>query len=76
MSVYRESVAADPDLVRRSRALLDAFGWCGVAMVEYKLDERTGTPYLMEVNGRFWGSLQLAIDAGVDFPSPPPSMPR
>jgi predicted ATP-grasp superfamily ATP-dependent carboligase len=69
VSVYRESVAADADLVRRSRALLDAFGWCGVAMVEYKLDERTGTPYLMEVNGRFWGSLQLAIDAGVDFPS-------
>src|SRR5206468_3161317 len=27
-----------------------------------------GTFYLMEVNGRFWGSLQLAIDAGVDFP--------
>jgi predicted ATP-grasp superfamily ATP-dependent carboligase len=23
----------------------------------------------MEVNGRFWGSLQLAIDAGVDFPA-------
>jgi predicted ATP-grasp superfamily ATP-dependent carboligase len=23
----------------------------------------------MEINGRFWGSLQLAIDAGVDFPS-------
>jgi hypothetical protein len=22
----------------------------------------------MEVNGRFWGSLQLAIDCGVDFP--------
>jgi hypothetical protein len=22
----------------------------------------------MEVNGRFWGSLQLAIDAGLDFP--------
>ncbi len=24
---------------------------------------------MMEVNGRFWGSLQLAIDAGVDFPT-------
>ena len=24
---------------------------------------------LMEINGRFWGSLQLAIDAGVNFPS-------
>lgn len=69
VSVYRESVAADPDLVRRSRALLDRFGWCGVAMVEYKIDTRTGTPYLMEINGRFWGSLQLAIDAGVDFPA-------
>src|SRR3954462_4940813 len=37
-------------------------------MMEYKQDARTGKPYLMEVNGRFWGSLQLAIDAGVDFP--------
>ena len=69
VSVYRESIAADPDLVRQSRALLDRFGWCGVAMIEYKLDARTGTPYLMEVNGRFWGSLQLAMDAGVDFPA-------
>ena len=37
-------------------------------MVEYKVDERTGIPMLMEINGRFWGSLQLAVDAGVDFP--------
>lgn len=68
VSVYRESIPADPDLVARSQALLEQFDWCGVAMVEYKIDARTGTPYLMEVNGRFWGSLQLAIDAGVDFP--------
>jgi hypothetical protein len=38
-------------------------------MVECKLDERTGETKLMEVNGRYWGSLQLAIDAGVDFPA-------
>ncbi len=69
VSVYRESIAADPSLVARSRALLDRFGWHGVAMVEYKLDAASGTPYLMEINGRFWGSLQLAIDAGVDFPA-------
>ncbi|HMH26496.1 MAG TPA: ATP-grasp domain-containing protein [Gemmatimonadaceae bacterium] len=67
-SVYRESVAIDDDLRDRSRALLDRFGWSGVAMVEYKRDSATGQPYLMEVNGRFWGSLQLAIDSGVDFP--------
>jgi predicted ATP-grasp superfamily ATP-dependent carboligase len=68
VSVYRESVAADPLLVERSRRLLARLDWQGVAMVEYKLDGATGTPYLMEINGRFWGSLQLAIDAGVDFP--------
>lgn len=68
VSVYRESIAADPVLVERSRRLLEHFGWQGVAMVEYKVDERTGTPILMEINGRFWGSLQLAVDAGVDFP--------
>lgn len=68
VSVYRESIPLDPALLERSRKLVRHFGWSGVAMVEYKVEESTGTPYLMEVNGRFWGSLQLAIDAGVDFP--------
>ena len=68
VSVYRESTALDPSLLEQSARLLEAFDWSGVAMIEYKLDARTGTPYLMEINGRFWGSLQLAIDAGVDFP--------
>lgn len=69
VSVYRESIAADPGLVAKSRALLDRFDWRGVAMIEYKVDDATGTPYLMEINGRFWGSLQLAVDAGVNFPA-------
>lgn len=69
VSVYRESHPLDPALLARSVALLRAFGWRGVAMVEYKVDAATGTPYIMEVNGRFWGSLQLALDAGVDFPA-------
>jgi predicted ATP-grasp superfamily ATP-dependent carboligase len=69
ISVYRESIATDPGLLEKSRALLQRFDWEGVAMIEYKIDEATGTPYLMEINGRFWGSLQLPIDAGVDFPA-------
>lgn len=69
VSVYAESVVPDEELQRRSEALLDRLGWNGVAMIEYKRDAATGTPYLMEINGRFWGSLQLAIDAGVDFPN-------
>jgi predicted ATP-grasp superfamily ATP-dependent carboligase len=68
VSVLCESVVADPEVLARSEALLAALDWSGVAMVEYKQDHRTGRNYLMEVNPRLWGSLQLAIDAGVDFP--------
>ena len=68
VSVLCESVPLDADLLARSIALLDHFGWSGVAMVEYKRDAATGEAVLMEINGRFWGSLQLAVDSGVDFP--------
>lgn len=68
VSVYRESVPVRPDLAEHARELVRRLDWTGVAMVEFKEESSTGTPFLMEINGRFWGSLQLAIDAGVDFP--------
>jgi predicted ATP-grasp superfamily ATP-dependent carboligase len=68
VSVLRESVALRPDALEYAKSLLNKLNWHGVAMVEFKLDEYDDTPKLMEINGRFWGSLQLAIDAGVDFP--------
>jgi hypothetical protein len=66
--VLCESVELDPELLDHAMRLLGPLGWHGVAMMEFKQDLRTGQSFLMEVNGRFWGSLQLAIDAGVDFP--------
>jgi predicted ATP-grasp superfamily ATP-dependent carboligase len=68
VSVYRESVDVPDAWFTQAERLLESVDWSGVAMVEFKLDEATGRPYLMEINGRFWGSLQLAVDAGVDFP--------
>jgi predicted ATP-grasp superfamily ATP-dependent carboligase len=67
VSVLCESVKVNPEALRMARAILDHVRWHGVAMVEFKI-ARDGTPFLMEINGRFWGSLQLAVDAGVDFP--------
>ena len=67
MSVLSESISTDPGLALYTRKLLEHAGWHGVAMVEFRIAP-DGTPYLMEINTRFWGSLQLAIDAGVDFP--------
>jgi predicted ATP-grasp superfamily ATP-dependent carboligase len=69
VSVRCESVAAAPELLERGELLLARLGWHGVAMVECKRDLSTGRVCLMEINGRFWGSLQLAIDSGVDFPT-------
>lgn len=69
VSVLRESVPVSPQAKRYAQALLDELRWQGVAMVEFKMDQADQTLKLMEINGRFWGSLQLAIDAGVDFPA-------
>ena len=67
VSTLSESAAPDPRLLDLSRRLLDRAQWHGVAMVEFRVTP-AGEPYLMEVNPRFWGSLQLAIDCGIDFP--------
>jgi predicted ATP-grasp superfamily ATP-dependent carboligase len=69
VSVLRESIAVPDDLRDYTGRLLGRLRWHGVAMVEFKRDARDDKPKLMEINARFWGSLQLAIDAGVDFPS-------
>lgn len=66
-STLRESVL-DDTLCRTTERLLSALQWVGVAMAEYKVDPRDGRPKLLEVNPRFWGSLNLAILSGVDFP--------
>jgi predicted ATP-grasp superfamily ATP-dependent carboligase len=68
VSVLSESAATDPKLKEYAAQLLKSVNWLGPAMVEYRIAPN-GTAYLMEVNGRFWGSLQLAIDCGVDFPA-------
>jgi len=57
-----------PRLMEMGLALFNALNWVGVGMAEFKVDPRDGIPKLMEINPRFWGSLQLAVASGVDFP--------
>ena len=66
-SSFRESVALDPLLFDYSSRLLEALDWTGLAMVEFKRGEEG--PRLMELNGRIWGSLPLAVKSGIDFPA-------
>jgi predicted ATP-grasp superfamily ATP-dependent carboligase len=66
-SVLSESISPEEAPFEAARALLKHYAWTGVAMVEFKQSE-SGVHYLMEINPRFWGSLQLAIDCDRDFP--------
>jgi predicted ATP-grasp superfamily ATP-dependent carboligase len=58
----------DSRLESHGRRMLDALNWHGVAMVEFRRDDRDGEYKLMEINPKFWGSLDLALAAGADFP--------
>lgn len=66
-SSLRRSVPVDPRLQEPSARLLADLAWHGPAMLEFR-DDGVRSPWLMEINGRFWGSLQLAIAAGADLP--------
>ena len=58
----------DDYLIDQTVRLFKRMALKGVAMAEYKMDVRSNKYLLMEINPRFWGSLQLAITAGVNFP--------
>lgn len=66
-SSLRRSAPLEARLQAPAERLLGALQWHGPAMVEFR-DDGVHKPCLMEVNGRFWGSLQLAVSAGADFP--------
>ena len=66
-STFAESIY-DPKLKELGLKMLDYLNWHGVAMVEFKKNSKNGDFVLMEINPKFWGSLEIAIASGVDFP--------
>lgn len=67
-SSCREAIAVDGRLFHASSRLIQAIGFEGIAMVEYKLT-LDGRLVLMEINGRPWGSIALPIASGIDYPA-------
>lgn len=66
-SSYRKTVIEDKyHIIEKSFSLVRAIEWSGVGMIEYKIHNNQA--YIMELNGRFWGSVELGILAGIDFP--------
>jgi len=68
VSVLARAEKVDPQLERWALLLLERVGWEGIAMVEFRQDRATGRSVLMEINGRYWGSISLSLHAGLNFP--------
>lgn len=67
VSAYRRSTWNE-DIYEDAAKRLRYLKWQGVAMLEYKWDPGSNRFWLLEINGRLWGSLHLALRSGVNFP--------
>ena len=67
-SSYRRSIPLDKGMLEASKKMVHALEYTGVAMFEFKYCAITDKWWLMEVNGRFWGSMPLTLAAGIDMP--------
>ena len=50
-----------------SKKILEGLNWNGPVMLEYKYDKKTEEYFLLEINPKFWGSLELGIASGVNL---------
>lgn len=63
VSVRAETVPVDPGVEARATALLADLGWRGLAEIQFVGGR------LVDLNGRVYGSLALALAAGVNLPA-------
>lgn len=63
-AVQYEDPRANEQLLR----LAEHLKWHGIISADFFIEEKTETPYLTDINPRFWGSLYLDIRSGVEFP--------
>jgi protein-tyrosine-phosphatase/predicted ATP-grasp superfamily ATP-dependent carboligase len=67
-STYRQSQPVHEMFLSAAKKMMKALNYTGVAMFEFRSNPDKKTWVLIEINGRFWGSLPLPLACGVDFP--------
>lgn len=66
ISVRARTVPVDPNLAAGADALLQRLDWFGMAQLQFVVTE--SGPVLIDLNPRFYGSLALALEAGLNLP--------
>ncbi|HEX9376658.1 MAG TPA: ATP-grasp domain-containing protein [Actinomycetota bacterium] len=61
------TVPVDRELVERVGAMLRDLEWFGLAQVQFMAPPRA-EPRVIDLNGRFYGSMSLAVASGPNFP--------
>jgi predicted ATP-grasp superfamily ATP-dependent carboligase len=67
-SVRARTVPVDADLAAAAARLLAELRWFGIAELQF-IRRGDRTPALIDLNGRFYGSMSLALAAGVNLPA-------
>lgn len=65
---YRVSEEFSPPLLDAVTKMIEAITYSGLAMFEFRVDQKPKKWILLEVNARPWGSLPLPVALGIDFP--------
>jgi len=58
----------NPEVLALGRRIVKELRWTGAIMVEFKRHAETGEYYLLEINPKLWGSLELAVSKNIDIP--------
>jgi biotin carboxylase len=66
-SVFREP-AFSAEILHATTRLCRELKWTGIGHLDFVADETGSKAYLLEMNPRFWGALDLAVKNGFDFP--------
>lgn len=56
------------ELLSVVKQLMKALNWSGVAHIDLRYDENTNDYKIIEINARFWGSVEGSRFAGINFP--------
>ena len=67
-SSYRTSIPLHTEMLDAAKKIVAGLDYSGVGMIEFRWNRETDDWIFVEINGRFWGSLPLALTSNADFP--------